>query len=175
MAKKCPLLDVSLLTLTQGRYAIIDTTDYIWLNQWKWRASFDNGRWYARRQGRRSNGKQAAVLLHRFIANVPQGMQGDHINGDGLDNRRCNLRVCTHGQNQQNRGPCKNNKSGYKGVYWNKADKTWVAQIRADRKRYYLGSFDSAQSADKAYRAKSLLLHGTFSSAMLEAKGAKKK
>lgn len=95
------------------------------------------------------------VHLHRMAwlyvtGEHPQG-QIDHINGDRSDNRFCNLRVATNGQNQQNARLKKTNKSGYKGVYWHSINKAWVACICIDRKSKYLGSFKTPEEAHDAW------------------------
>ena len=78
----------------------------------------------------------SGLLLHRVIMKAPKGLQVDHINGDPLDNRKENLRLCNHQQNQLNRGPGKNNISGYKGVHPRRPNH-WAAQfsITIDGKR----------------------------------------
>lgn len=81
--------------------------------------------------------------------------------GNGLDNRKSNLRIVTHKQNMQNRKIHKNNKSGYKGVYKKKCG-TYLAQIRANKKKYYLGSYPTAAEAYTAYCEASEKYHGDF-------------
>lgn len=88
----------------------------------------------------------------------------DHINGNGLDNRRCNLRVCSHGENMRNRTMNRNNRSGYKGVYFDpdKNGRPWRAQIRANGRKHSLGRFDTAEQAYEAYQKAAERLHGEF-------------
>ncbi|MBU9360066.1 HNH endonuclease [Burkholderia multivorans] len=98
--------------------------------------------------------------LHRLITNAPDGYVVDHINGNKLDNRRENLRVCTVAQNLRNRRRAKSNKSGLKGVY---LDKTrWRAQIRIDGRKICLGSFPTADLAHEAYKFAAREYHGEF-------------
>lgn len=103
--------------------------------------------------------------LHRLMVACPEGLFVDHINGNGLDNRRSNLRICTHAENMRNRKTHSNNKSGYKGVYFDKDGSRWRAQIRAEGKKHSLGSFDTPEKAYEAYLSASKELHGEFARA----------
>jgi hypothetical protein len=96
-------------------------------------------------------GKQQA-LVHRMIMGAKTNELIDHINGNGFDNRKENLRFCNRIQNGQNRGPNKKNKySGFKGVTKNVKTGSWVAQIKIEYKNLYLGSFRSEIEAAMAY------------------------
>jgi hypothetical protein len=86
----------------------------------------------------------------------------DHINGNTLDNRRSNLRVCTHAENMRNRRKNSNSSSGYKGVFWDNHYKKWSSYIRVNNKRIYLGRFDDSKVAYEAYVAASKKYHGEF-------------
>lgn len=94
--------------------------------------------------------------------NAAPNEQVDHINGDGLDNRKSNLRICNGSQNRCNKGKPKNNTSGYKGVTWHTPNKKWVAQIAVNGKHSYIGSFKTKEEAAKAYNKKAKELHGEF-------------
>ena len=109
--------------------------------------------------------------MHREITNAPKGMQVDHINGNTLDNRKENLRVCTRSQNMMNRGKQNNNKSGYKGVsYMKKKDpnyeypKPWRAQIKCptNQKVIHLGCYKYPEQAARAYDKKAIELFGEY-------------
>lgn len=97
------------------------------------------------------DGQQVRIYLHREIMAPPRGMEVDHISGDGLDNRRENLRVVTKQQNLMNTPPSCRNRSGYKGVSWSKRAKKWVASIRVNKKTRNLGFFDTKERAAYAY------------------------
>lgn len=150
------------IPLTQGKVAIVDAADYDWLMQWKWCAYYHRGVWYAMRAICKPTGSHQCVHMHRAILNAPRHLQVDHINGDGLDNTRQNLRLCTNQQNSQNQGIAGNNTSGFKGVSYNKANRKWVAYIKLDGRRIHLGSFSSPQEAARAYDRKALELFGEF-------------
>jgi hypothetical protein len=101
--------------------------------------------------------------MHRQIANPPDGKEVDHINGVTLDNRRENLRVCSHSQNMHNRRlRQKNNKSGYKGVHWLARTKRWVAEIRVNGKSRHLGYFTEKTDAARAYDTAAAECFGEF-------------
>jgi hypothetical protein len=93
---------------------------------------------------------------------APDGMDVDHINGDGLCNLRENLRLCTHSENLHNRGKQINNTSGYKGVYFHKQSKKFTAKIRLEGKTTSLGYYDSPIEAAQAYDAKAREIFGEF-------------
>lgn len=100
--------------------------------------------------------------LHRLIMNASGSVQVDHINGDGTDNRRNNLRIATPSQNMANTGKHSHNKSGYKGVSKRKDRDKWRAQITKDRKVYWLGDFDNEVDAAIAYDVAASKHHGDF-------------
>jgi len=113
------------IPLTQGKVAIVDDADYEWLSQWKWQYHYG----YARRTaGPRLKPKR--IYMHRIVLNPRPGMESDHIIGDGLDNRRCNLRVCTRSQNNMNAKKQVGSSSRYKGVSWYKSRHRWEAYIK---------------------------------------------
>jgi hypothetical protein len=102
-------------------------------------------------------------LLSRFIMDaVDPQIKVDHINHDILDNRRSNLRLCTHAENCRNRRTPINNTSGYTGVYWAEDRNCWRAQITYNKRTMYLGSFSSKTKAAKAYNRAAKELFGKF-------------
>lgn len=140
----------------KGMFTLVDDEDYGWLSKHKWHLD---------RYVIRSiylNGKRYHSRMHRVIINTPEGMHTDHINGDKLDNRRENLRVCTRSENMANCGLKKSNKSGYKGVHWSKNNKNWRVQIRKDGKYVYQRYFHNILDAARAYNKVALKYHGEF-------------
>jgi hypothetical protein len=108
--------------------------------------------------------QKTKTFLHRLLIKTDNKTYIDHINGNGLDNRRCNLRVCTHTENMQNRKMHKNNTSGYKGVYQDKRakNKKWVAVIRCNGVKHFLGIFTEKIEAAKAYNSGAIRYFGEF-------------
>jgi len=147
--------------LTQGKVAIVDDDDYEWLSVWKWH--YTNVGYAARDRSRTAPGGRKKIFMHREIMNAPDGFEVDHVEPEmRLDNRRQNLRNCTHAQNMKNRKKSSRNTSGYTGVYWNKGAKKWQAYIRADGKTLYLGLFENAEEAARVRDAKARELRGEF-------------
>ena len=149
------------IPLTQGKVTIIDDEDFERINQFKWYAHKINNAFYARR----NKDKKNSIILHRVIMNVTDPNQTvDHINGDTLDNRKLNLRVCDKAHNNLNRNRInKNNKSGYRGVHFNKRLSKWVAQINISKSKHkHLGVFNTAEEAARAYDKKAKELFGEF-------------
>jgi hypothetical protein len=147
--------------LTRGIVAIVDDADYNLVLQSKWFAT-TNG--YAARTVRGLDGKNIRIHLHRFIMGVTDPKSHvDHINGNGFDNRRSNLRICSHAENRCNNKVYANNKSGFPGVAWSKCAGKWQAYITAGRKRKHLGLFESKERAYAAYCDAAKVLHKEFS------------
>jgi|SRR5690606_5995401 len=150
MAKEIPL--------TQGKVAIVDDEDFEWLSRYRW--AYNKRLGYAQRSIRK-DGKLASLAMHRAIMQPPPGMQVDHINGDRLDNRRCNLRIVTNQQNSFNRQPQKAT-SQYKGVGWYKPYQKWRAKIKINGKTKHLGYFDDEKEAALAYDRAARELFGEY-------------
>lgn len=124
----------------------MDQKDYKTFGCFNW--YYNKG--YAARSSR-EGGKQHIIFLHQEIMGKKIGLDVDHINGDPLDNRRCNLRHVTRKQNLWNQGFRTDNTSGYKGVCWSKKAKKWVAGICVEGKSVHLGCFILKKDAAIAY------------------------
>lgn len=138
--------------------ALIDHADVPLIEGYRWRPLHSTHTTYVHAwQG------QTHIYLHRLLMNPPEGLTVDHVNRDGLDNRRVNLRLATHSQNHGNRGPDRRaagNSSSFKGV-WRKR-KRWCATIHYQGKTRYLGTFDTQEQAALAYDAAALATWGEF-------------
>ena len=145
------------IPLTQGKFAIVDAEDYPRLARHKWAVSQSRYNFYACRW---IHGKK--ISMHRLILNAPHGMLVDHIDGNGLNNRKANLRLCTITQNNRNSRPYRNATSKYKGVCWEKACRKWYAKIKPNRKTISLGLFTDQIEAAVAYDRKAEVLFGEF-------------
>ncbi len=152
MAKEIPL--------TQGKVAIVDDEDYERLMEYKWCYSSTIGYAVSRTY---VGGKKKVLLMHRFILNAPPDKVTDHINHNKLDNRKSNLRICSSSENNRNMPINRaNNKSGYRGVYWSKSRKKWIANIRFNNKPIYLGIFDNKHDAARMYNFWAVDLFGEY-------------
>ncbi len=150
------------IPLTQNKMVIVDSDDAESVKAFDWYAQNSRGRFYAARQMRLDNGKQKLIFLHNWLVNPPDDMLVDHINGDSLDCRRSNLRLCTQAQNMRNVPLYRNSTSGYKGVSLQPTTGRWKAYISMDGDRHNLGDYGTAAEAARAYDARSRELHGEF-------------
>ena len=148
------------IKLTQNKVTLIDDADYELIKQYKWCAGRTHQCWYAITQARNDDGKRTTLYMHRLIiGNNCKDLFIDHINGDGLDNRRSNLRICTNAENLHNRLP---RREMYKGVYWCKRKKPWRARIRNNGRLIHLGYYDSKEKAANAYNKAARNYFGGF-------------
>lgn len=146
------------IPLTQGKVALIDEEDFELVNNYKWHYNRKSHKYgFAVASGGR---RGLRIIMHRLITNAPPGFEVDHINGNPLDNRRNNLRIVTHSQNQKNMRTSP--KSGYKGVSWQKKAKKWQVHLMNNGKKYYLGLFCDIKEAAKAYNIAALEHFGEF-------------
>jgi hypothetical protein len=147
-----------MIPLTKGRFAIADEADaHLVLDGGEWSAGQRSGRtWYA---ARKKDAAREPISMHILIA----GYKGvDHVNRNGLDNRRINLRPATRSQNRVNCPPSRNNTSGYKGVSWNRPARRWVARIGVNGRRIGLGYFADSAEAARAYNRAALEAFGEY-------------
>jgi len=152
------------IPLTRGKFAIVDPDDYPELRKYKWFAVKNGATFYAKRRTRLTERvKTTFVWMHRKIMNAPDNLVIDHINYNGLDNRKANLRLATRKQNSihiirtMNPGSSK-----YKGVSWRGDRKKWDVKIMADGKTYHLGCYKDEIQAAKVYDRAAKIYHGEF-------------
>jgi len=145
------------IPLTRGLTATIDAEDFEKISQFKWCAKKSGSRYYAVayvRGGGRSNNKQ--VAMHRLILDYYGALDVDHINGNQLDNRKCNLRIVTRTQNNLNQKRIRGKTSRFKGVYFDKRRKRFVAEAKINGKRifqkYFLTEIEAARAYDETAR-----------------------
>jgi hypothetical protein len=152
------------IQLSQGYRTLIDAGDCDRINSFKWWAQTCKRcphLVYARRHENAGNNKRRLVSLHRLLADAPPKTYVDHRNGDGLDNRRSNLRVCTHSENHRNRHRSKG-RSKFKGVHHRRDNGMWRAYICAEGKAVWLGQFPTEAEAARAYDAAAREHYGEF-------------
>lgn len=151
------------IILTQSQSTIVDD-DFEYLNNFKWRAMKQKHTFYACRTIK-SEGRNKTVLMHRIILNIPKGMEGDHVDGNGLNNQKTNLRTATVSQNRGNhvrKNP--NSTSKFKGVSWNSRHKKWVATIQINKNPIWLGTHINEFDAAKIYDAAAIKYFKEFAS-----------
>jgi len=141
-------LNIAEIKLNQNRIAIIDKADYDTISQYTWHIVKGHTTDYAATKKHEGNGKYRTIYMHRLILGLNKGdkEQGDHINHNGLDNRRGNLRKVTAQQNSCN-NQAQGGSSKYRGVYWNKRDKGWQAYIYVNGKNKNLGLYKDERSS----------------------------
>lgn len=153
---------VARVPLTKGHTAIMDAGDVALVSKHSWCAvSAGGGKTVYAARGTH-DGK--TILLHREILGAGSGREVDHINGNGLDNRRSNLRLCSGSQNAMNRQSGWGAHSKFKGVTWHKAGKKWRAYIKVGGKQRHLGCFDREEDAALAYDNAATEAFGDFAS-----------
>ena len=149
------------IKLTQGKFAQVDDSDFEYLNQFKWQAAKDKNTFYAVRTiGQKKGETKRRISLHRIIMNTPERLEVDHIDHNGLNCQKSNLRNCTHLENGKNlmriNGACK-----FKGVHINRC-KYITAHIRVNNKSLHLGTFKNEHDAAIAYDNASIKYYGEY-------------
>lgn len=151
------------IPISNLRFVLVDDCDYEWLSGYNWTSKTHRRSTYCY-VTRRVEGRRVQFLIHRVIMNARPGVEIDHIDGDGLNCRRSNLRECTHIENHRNLrthvGP---KTSQFKGVYYEKRRCGWVAKITIRYQTHYLGCFESEELAAVAYDAAATKAFGEFS------------
>jgi hypothetical protein len=152
------------IPLTKGMHAVIDAADEALVSPYKWSA-FLNGKRYEAMSyvWDASAGRSRKIRMHRLLASCPAGKVVDHRNGNRLDNRRCNLRVCTVAENSRNRMKPRGGTSTFKGVH--RSDRTrkpWCSRIWSNGRTIDLGRYETEEAAARAYDGAALTYFGEF-------------
>lgn len=151
----------AIIYMKNGSEILVDDEDYEEMNTRAWRnvsGYAARGDWYTTEEG---YVKRKTVHMHQLINNTEKGMMTDHINGNKLDNRRCNLRTVTAQQNQWNKSPKKNGQSRYKGVTKSSPNR-WRVSIEVNGKYMTIGSFKEEEDAATAYNFVAVKYHGEY-------------
>lgn len=145
--------------MSSGYVAIVDAVDAERVLASKWSPKRDSRTVYAQRNVRLADGRRTTQSMHAFLTGYART---DHRNGDGLDNRRINLRDATAGENSRNTRVHADSASGFKGVTWYPRSRRWRAHIHSGKKQHHLGYFATADEAARAYDAAARELYGEF-------------
>lgn len=138
------------IPLTQNKVALVDDKDYEEISKYKWHAYKGRTTYYAARMSQSEHKRRHSIRMHVAILGTPKGMDTDHINGNGLDNRRENLRIVTKRQNSQNLHIKKSGR--FTGVSWHNQGRKWRARIKVNGKTHHLGLYDSDEAAALRYK-----------------------
>jgi hypothetical protein len=150
------------VTLTRGKVATIDDGDLPLVSEYRWWARKSLNTWYA--FGNKRGNSRERISMHRLIMGAIDGESVDHIDGDGLNNQRENLRRCTQAENMRNTRLRIDNQTGYRGVCYEKRRNLYIASISIDRRRISLGYFPDPINAARAYDQSAREHHGEYAS-----------
>jgi hypothetical protein len=160
---------MALIPVGRNQYAIVDDDDYEFLMQWEWHAELQRNAAFVRYYVMRMEGPRGdshRIYMHREILKAPKGILVDHGDGDGLNNRRSNIRLATKSNNQWNRGPSRRNTSGHKGITWDKSMQKWKAALmhteNGSKRTINIGRYESKEEALRAYRNVAMRMRGEF-------------
>ncbi|PGY33521.1 hypothetical protein COE09_31225 [Bacillus thuringiensis] len=151
------------IPLTQGQVAMVDSEDYELISRYKWCANKRKTKWYAVGYVKGTGRKHCKLIyMHRLLTNAPQGVDVDHIDGNGLNNMRKNLRLASRTQNMQNARNIRKGTSRYKGVWFLKRQSRWIAEIKVNKRKIHLGTFGNESEAAMAYDTAAIQYFGEF-------------
>jgi len=164
--KKLPIPS-TIIQLTQGFKTIVDKKDLPKVSKYFWHVlKLKNGNTNYARTTINCPNKRQTISMHRFILNAKKGQEVDHINTNGLDNRRSNIRICTRIENCMNSKKIDQNKrktsSVYKGVSFDRENNKYRARIKYNGKLIYLGRFKNEYDAAESYNQAAAKLFGKF-------------
>lgn len=142
-------------------FVLIDAEDYELVSKHRWHILIAKHTSYANAKTKIDN-KWTTVQMHRLIMSAPKDKQVDHRDGNGLNNRKENLRLCTNHQNSMNKKKHRKWSSKYRGVHWHKKSKKWYAGIRVKGNRIHLGVFKDEIDAAEAYNEGAIKHFGEF-------------
>jgi hypothetical protein len=148
---------MKLIAITK-HFVKVDSKDFDFLSKFSW---FYQTKGYVA-CSMTVNGKKKRILMHTLLMNTPKGFEVDHINGDGLDNRRRNLRIVTHAQNMKNHKVAKNSTTGHTGICYDKRTKSFMTFICNAGTQIYLGRHKKISDAVRVRKNKELEIFGEF-------------
>lgn len=151
------------IKLTKGKFALVDDADYQWLNQWKWFAVKRRRTFYAMRVLYKKSKYHCTVIMHRLILGITDiKIDSDHIDHNGLNNQRYNLREATHRENMKNRSAARYSTSKYLGVSKRINSDLWRAKLQSNGISIHIGYFIDEKDAALAYNKAAIARHGEF-------------
>ena len=151
------------IKLNHNKITLVDDADFVRFGKTHWYLSAGEYAYRMVRYGKRKLNKRKLIWLHREVNNTPEKYLTDHINGNRLDNRSSNLRTVTKQQNSWHQTRLNaNNKSGFRGVYWDKKRIKWRATINLNNKQIFIGRYVDKREAVKAYNSKAIELFGVY-------------